>query len=204
MAQSGEARRTTCYIRRDGKRNPEINRIPDHDNLGWLTDSPYGQDESKNGNNHRRGTTSRSRRWRLYTGQPDLARRTLEGSRSRIARQFEPDGRQPRELERTRAWDYSEFNLRAFFNLAVLGERVGVELWTYQTSDGRGLKRALDFMVPFATGEQKWPYEQMGGFRPEIIHGLLRRAAAGMNEPRYRALATRIGGGSPRMYLVVP
>jgi hypothetical protein len=59
-------------------------------------------------------------------------------------------------------------------------------------------------MVPFATGEQKWTYEQIGGFRPEIIHGLLRRAAAGMKEPNYRELATRIGGGSPRMDLVVP
>jgi hypothetical protein len=111
----------------------------------------------------------------LYTGQRDVARRTLESSRERLARQIEPDGRQPRELERTRAWDYSEFNLRAFFDLAVLAERVGIDLWTYETADGRSLKRALDFMVPFATGERKWTHEQLGGFRPGIIHGCFAR-----------------------------
>jgi hypothetical protein len=172
--------------------------------LKWLLESPYGREEAKNGNNHETWYDVQVAGLALYTGQRDIARRTLESSRERIARQVDRDGRQPRELERTRAWDYSEFNLRAFFDLAVLGQRVGVGLWTYQTTDGRSLKRALDFMVPFATGEQKWTYEQIGGFRPEIIHGLLRRAAAGMKEPKYRELATRIGGGSPRMDLVVP
>jgi hypothetical protein len=170
--------------------------------LAWLIDSPHGRDESRNGNNHETWYDVQVAGLALYTGQRDVARRTLERARERIARQIEPDGRQPRELERTRAWDYSEFNLRAFFDLAVLAGRVGIDLWTYETTDGRSLKRALDFMVPFATGERKWTYEQIGGFRPGVIHGVLRRAAVGMKEPRYREIATRIGGGTPRMDLL--
>ena len=171
--------------------------------LIWLIDSPHGKEESTNGNNHETWYDVQVAGLALYTGQRDIARRTLERARERIARQIEPDGRQPRELERTRAWDYSEFNLRAFFDLAVLAGRVGIDLWTYQTGDGRSLKRALDFLIPFATGERRWTYEQTGGFRPDIIHGLLRRAAVGMNEPRYREVAARIGGATARMDLLV-
>jgi len=171
--------------------------------LTWLVDSPHGKDESRNGNNHETWYDVQVAGLALYTGQRELARRTLEGSRERIARQIERDGRQPRELERTRAWDYSEFNLRAFFDLSVLGGRVGLDLWMYETADGRSLKRAIEFMIPFATGERKWTHEQIGAFRPDLIHGLLRRAAVGMKEPRYREIATRIGGGTARMDLLV-
>ena len=172
--------------------------------LKWLTDSPYGQDEGKNGNNHETWYDVQVASLAFYTGQPDLARRTLEGSRARIGRQIEPDGRQPRELERTRSWDYSEFNLTAFFNLATLGERVGVDLWGYRTADGRSLRQALDFMVPYAAGERKWPDPQITDFRPGVIHRVLRRAAVAWKEPKYKALAEKIGGGSPRLALVVP
>ena len=99
-------------------------------------ESTYGKEESKNGNNHETWYDVQAASLALYTGQRDVARTILEGSRARIDRHFEPDGRQPRELERTRSWDYSEFNLTAFFNLAALGEHDGVDLWNY-TIGGR-------------------------------------------------------------------
>ena len=172
--------------------------------LKWLTESPHGQEESKNGNNHETWYDVQVAGLALYTGQLDMARRTLEGSRARIARQIEPDGRQPRELERTRSWDYSEFNLAAFMNLATLGTHVGVDLWNYRTPDGRGIRQALDFMVPYATGERKWPFDQITTFRAGIIHQILRRGAVAWKEPKYKALAEKIGGGGPRLILMMP
>jgi hypothetical protein len=169
----------------------------------WLVESTHGQEESRNGNNHETWYDVQVASLALYTGQRDLARRTLERSRERIGRQIEPDGRQPRELERTRAWDYSAFNLTAFFQLAALGERVGVDLWGHSTPDGRSLRKALDFMTSHVTGERQWPYKDITGFKPGAIHWPLRRAAAAWNEPKYRALASKIGGGRPRMELTV-
>ena len=99
--------------------------------LTWLVESPHGREESKNGNNHETWYDVQVAGLALYTGQVDVARRTLEGARARIATQIEPDGRQPRELERTRSWHYSEFNLAAFMDLATLGSarrRRSVEL----------------------------------------------------------------------------
>jgi Alginate lyase len=170
----------------------------------WLVESAFGQDESKNGNNHETWYDVQVASLALYTGQQDLAKRTLEHSRERIGRQFQPDGSQPRELERTRSWDYSAFNLVAFFNLGMIGDRVGVDLWNYRTADGRSLRQALDFMVPFAAGDRKWPEPQITDWRPDAIHPPLRRAAIVWKEPKYRALAEEIGGGSPRLNLTVP
>lgn len=172
--------------------------------LTWLVESPYGRDEAQNGNNHETWYDVQVASLAIYTGRTDLARRTIERARGRIARQIQPDGRQPRELERTRSWDYSVFNLTAFFNLAAIGERLGVDLWRYRTPDGRSLRQALDFMVPFAAGGRRWPEAQITTWRPDTLHPLLRRAAVAWKEPRYRDLALKIGGGPARLDLIVP
>ena len=171
---------------------------------GWLVESQYGKDEGSNGNNHETWYDVQVAGLALYTNQKDLARRTLERSRDRIARHFEPDGKQPRELERTRSWDYSAFNLTAFFHLAHLGDKVGVDLWNHRSADGRSLRSGLDFMVPVATGERKWTHDQITEYRPGAIHWLLRRAAVAWKEPKYRDIALKVGGGSARTDLIVP
>jgi len=172
--------------------------------VSWLTESAYGKDEAKNGNNHETWYDVQVASLALFTSQTDLARRTIEGSRTRIARQIEPDGHQPRELERTRAWNYSIFNLTAFFQLATLGERVGIDVWAYRSPDGRSLRQALDFLVPFADGRGRWTYPEIDKFDPAAMHWLLRRAAVAWKAPEYRALASKVGGGQPRLDLLVP
>jgi hypothetical protein len=171
--------------------------------LTWLIESPHGKAEAKNGNNHETWYDVQVAAFALYTGQSALARRTLEGVPDRVLRQIEPDGRQPRELARTRSWHYCIYNLTALFNLATIGERVGVDLWRAETGDGRSLRKALDFLVPFAAGERPWPYPELTAFEPGEIHRLLRRAASAWNEPRYRALAAKVGGGSARLDLTL-
>jgi hypothetical protein len=172
--------------------------------LAWLVESEHGKAESKNGNNHETWYDVQVASLALFVGDTALARRTLERSRQRIGTQIEVDGRQPRELERTRAWDYSIFNLRAFFDLARLGESIGVDLWNHRTADGRSLRQAVDFLVPFATGDRAWPYDQITAFRPSELAPVVRRAAAAWKEPKYRALADRLGKPSARDLLTTP
>src|SRR4051794_30710392 len=31
-------------------------------------------------------------------------------------------------------------------------------LWTFETSDGRGVKKALSFLVPYIADKKRWPY----------------------------------------------
>jgi hypothetical protein len=172
--------------------------------LTWLVESEHGKEESKNGNNHETWYDVQVAALALFVGDTALARRTLERSRERIVTQIDVDGRQPRELERTRAWDYSIFNLRAFFDLARIGESVGVDLWTHRTTDGRSLRQAVDYLVPFAAGDRAWPYDQITAFRASELAPVLRRAAAAWKEPKYAALADRLGPPSPRDVLTLP
>ena len=171
--------------------------------LTWLVDSPLGREQARRGNNQETWADVQVVALALYTGQTELARKVLEEVPADIADEFEPDGRQPRELVRTRAWDYSIFDLSAFLHLAALGERVGVDLWNYRTADGRSLRNGLEYLIPFATGEQQFPHQQITEFRPSALHAVLRRAAVGWNEPRYREIARQIGGGTPRLDLTL-
>ncbi len=67
-----------------------------------------------------------------------------------IAATIQPDGRQPFELMRSNSLDYSMFNLLGLFKLAIIGQRLGMDLWHYKTSQGAGLQMALDYLLPYA------------------------------------------------------
>ena len=49
-----------------------------------------------------------------------------------IPQEIQPDGRQPFELKRTNSWDYSTFNLQGLFELASIGQHMGMDLWNYK------------------------------------------------------------------------
>jgi hypothetical protein len=154
--------------------------------LDWMLDSRYGRDEAAAGNNHGTWYDAQAASYALFVGRDDVARRILgEAAEKRIARQIEPDGRQPHELARTKSFSYSVMNLQGMFTLAALGERVGVELWHFESGDGRSIRKAVDWLAAYADGTAEWKNEQIGGVEPELLYPLLRRAALEYGEPGY-------------------
>ncbi len=161
--------------------------------LRWSLESRYGQDESRARNNHGTWYDVQVAAYALFVGQENTAREVLsQVPTRRIATQIEPDGSQPLELARTKSFSYSLMNLRGMFDLATLGQHVGVDLWDYQTKDGRGICKALDWLIPYGLGKKKWQHKQITGLRPAGLFPLLRRAAVAYQEPHYEALIAEL------------
>jgi len=166
--------------------------------LQWMQESKNGREEAAAKNNHGTYYDVQVVSYALFLGKKDLAVRVLqEACQKRIATQIEPDGRQPLELARTKAWSYSNGNLDGLMLLATLGELVGVDLWNYQTSDGRSIRKALDFLTPVALSERKWQYQELSGVKPESLFPLMRRAANAYRDKQYQALMAKVPDVDP-------
>jgi Alginate lyase len=159
--------------------------------LNWMMESNHGREEAAAKNNHGTYYDLQAVSFALFIGNRELAMNILQTARQkRIAAQIEPDGRQPLELARTRAWSYSVGNLNGLMSLARLGECAGVDLWNYRTADGRSISKALEFLIPFALGERKWAHQQLGEWQPQMLFPLLRRAA--IHYPQYHASLSKL------------
>ncbi|HMG72501.1 MAG TPA: alginate lyase family protein [Pyrinomonadaceae bacterium] len=166
--------------------------------LQWMLASKNGREENAAKNNHGTYYDVQTTSFALFLGKRDLAGQIVETAKQkRIALQIEPDGRQPLELVRTKAWGYSNGNLDGLMLLARLAENVDVDLWTYQTKDGRSIRRALEYLYPFAVGDQKWTYQQLGGFDGKSLLPLMRRAAGHYKDEKFKAMMTKVPGLDP-------
>jgi Alginate lyase len=161
--------------------------------LEWMRTSQHGQDESRSKNNHGSYYDEQVADFALFVGKREIAEEVLKQvPEKRIAVQIEPNGAQPLELARTNSWGYSNFNLRALAELAILGKLVGVDLWQYQTADGRSMRKALDYLLPYATGEKPWPYQQITVMHRGDLAVPLREAAKAFHNPEYEAAAQKL------------
>lgn len=161
----------------------------------WLTESENGRAARDALNNHGTWYDVQVSAIALYLGKTDDAMRVVEESKDkRIAVQIEPDGSQPKELARTNSWSYSSFNLEAFVRLALIGERIGIDLWNYQTSDGRGIRGALDYILRFASNPSSWPHEQNGSWSNRNASLSAQIGAAKYGSQEYRQMAIDLGG----------
>ena len=161
--------------------------------LNWLQTSKIGMGERDATNNHGTFFDTQAAAIAAFVGKPDLARQFINDAREkRIAKQIEPDGKMPRELQRTKSFSYSVFNLRALENLASIGQNLGIDLWHFQTTDGRSIRKALDFMAPCLDPAHKWPYQQITEPDRGSLALLLLRAAPHYPDAHYETVLTNI------------
>ncbi|MCB9260476.1 MAG: alginate lyase family protein [Ignavibacteriales bacterium] len=154
--------------------------------LNWLTTSQYGIDELNWENNHGSWYDVQTASVSLFLGKDDLARKIIERAKTkRIDLHIESDGKQPLELERTKSWSYSVFNLNALFLLAYLGEHVEVDLWNYENPKGGSLAKALDYILPFTLNMDEWKYEQIQKIDIDSIIPLIQLAEKKINKNLY-------------------
>ncbi|MFM9078828.1 MAG: alginate lyase family protein, partial [Opitutaceae bacterium] len=88
---------------------------------------------------------------------------------------------------------YVLFNLEALVTLARLGDHVGVDLWKFSTSDGRGLRAALRVAAPYVDPQKAWPKKDVSEENRARVLPLLVEAARHPEDAGYRDLLRRFG-----------
>ena len=173
----------------------------------WLTTSKNGQDERAAKNNHGTWYDVQAVKWALVLGRMEKAKElSIAAGPGRIGVQVEPDGKQPLELVRTASFSYSCFNLLALSTLAGLSEHAGVDLWHHKTADGRSIRTALDFLVPYLGKNPKpWILQQIHESKPDEVLPVLRAAALATGDDRYESLLKEYSDHrSKRLQLLAP
>ena len=174
--------------------------------LDWLLNGDLGGKEAQQRNNHGTFYDAQVIALAFFVGEDAVARKFLQrATTERIPQQIEPNGIQPFELARTIAWHYHVFNLQALYRLASFGERVGMDIWNFATRDGRSLRAATDFLVPYVEGKP-WEYQQITSQEFGVTFFLLCQASVKLRDEKYYRAALRVPGLNAvtrRAYLIL-
>ena len=128
--------------------------------LSWMTTHPYGIDEMNAKNNHGTCWVATAASMARLTGNEEQLKKLRDRFKKvLLPRQMEINGSFPLELERTKPYGYSLFNIDAICNVAEILSTTDDNLWQYNT-DGKSLAKGMDFIFPFITNKANWPYAQ--------------------------------------------
>ncbi|UKZ57209.1 hypothetical protein TrVGV298_011061 [Trichoderma virens] len=164
--------------------------------LQWLTESEFGKAERAEKNNHGSFASMLVSAIALFVDNKELVKREVANIREDINETIRPDGALPEELRRTRSWHYSNFTLLALTRLAMVAKKVDEDLWSYRGPQGQGITKAIEYIIPAATGDATWTYEEYQ-FERYAAADVIRAAADAGHEQSKQAIAkieTPLGG----------
>ncbi len=158
------------------------------DYLKWLEASELGRKEEAATNNHGTWFDVIYVALALFAGDTGRAESVLlKVADRRIDAHIRSDGSMPRELQRTRSFDYSVVNLQALTLLADIAGHGGLDIWHHVGPQGQSLGVAIDYLLPYVGNRDAWPHPQIEGSLPYASDFclVLRRAAIALNNQRY-------------------
>jgi hypothetical protein len=135
------------------------------DYLRWMTTSKNGIQERDAKNNHTTCWVMQVAAFAHLVGDQKL----LEFCRERfktviVPNQVAANGSFPEELRRTKPYGYELFNLEAMATVCQILSTPQDNLFTFETSDGRGFRRAMEYMAPFIANKKSWP------LKPDVMY----------------------------------
>ena len=135
------------------------------DYLQWMTTDRNGIEERDAKNNHATCWALQVAAFARVTGnQEQLAYCRRRFKTVFVPDQMAADGSFPQELRRTKPYGYSLFNLEAMAGLAQLLSTPQDDLWSFELQAGRGMRRAMDYMVPYIRDKKSWP------LKPDVMY----------------------------------
>lgn len=127
----------------------------------WLMNDQFGIDERDHGNNHSTCWNMQVAEYAKFIGdEKKLGFCRNHFKQELLPEQVASNGSFPKELERTKPYGYSLFNLDAMIMVAQILSTSEDNLWEYETPDSVDLENALEFMYPYIKNKSAWPYQQ--------------------------------------------
>jgi len=127
--------------------------------IDWLNTHPYGIDEMNAKNNHGTWWHAQVAAYAYLTGNREMMEKCRKHYREiLLPNQMSQDGSFPLELERTKPFAYSLFNLDGMAALAVLVSDKKFDGWHFKLADGRGMETGTAFIKPFLVNINNWTY----------------------------------------------
>lgn len=129
--------------------------------LKWMTTHEYGITEMNWRNNHSTCWAATASSMAVLTDNAEI----IELCKTRfktilLPNQMADDGSFPLELDRTKPYGYSLFNIDAFCNVAQILSTEKDNLFEFETADGKSLKKGLEFIYPYVADKSKWPFKE--------------------------------------------
>ena len=151
----------------------------------WLVESPLGISERAAKNNHGTFYDLILASGAAYTGDKATVREVLTSvGPVRLDGQIAPDGSTPEETRRAESAMYTLWNLKGLADLALMGSEYGIDIWNYPDAANAKLKKAGEFLLPYAMGTAQWTFGQQQMQRKGSL-GYFRAIAPVYRDPRF-------------------
>ena len=145
--------------------------------LHWMQTSKIGIDEMNAQNNHGAWYDAQRLSIALYIDSANLAKRIVENAKDRLDKQLDNEGMFPKEMERTISMHYTSFVIEAFFNIAQMADKTGVDFWSYTSPSGKSLQKAFATFSPYLLQDKQWQGQQIKPYEFEESYQLLKTGA---------------------------
>jgi hypothetical protein len=127
--------------------------------LMWLVNHQYGKDEMNAKNNHGTCWLMQVACFAKFTGGKHMLNFCINQYKEvLLPTQMAADGSFPFELKRTKPYGYSIFNLDAMATICQTLSTKENNLWNYETTDGKSIKKGIMFLYPYLKDKSKWRY----------------------------------------------
>ncbi len=170
--------------------------------LNWMHTSKNGKDEMNAPNNHGAWYDALRLSISLFVDSMALAREIVYNAQARLDKQMDVEGKFPLEMARTTSLHYTVFVMDAFFNIALMADKTGVDFWEYKNPAGKSLQKAFDELLPYLSKKKEWEGPQIKEFNFEEGIRLLALAYAKLGCKNCRDFIREIvGDKEPRLLI---
>jgi len=162
--------------------------------LEWMSTSKNGTEERDAKNNHGTCWVEQVAEFARYTGNAKITAFCRDRFKTVLVYQIASDGSFPEELQRTKPYGYSLFNLDAMATVCQILSTAEDNLFASEAAHRAGMKKAMEFMFPFSADKKRWPHP------PDVMYfddwpvrqASLLFAGLALHKPEYVALWRRL------------